>query len=87
MFSNDLTSSFAIILGWVAFAVTAVGAVIGEKKLIPSADFPCKVINDHTGYIRDNRSWVIGRLARDFENRMDKQPQVQPQQSLTTDLN
>ncbi|KAJ5522165.1 hypothetical protein N7527_006280 [Penicillium freii] len=77
----------AFSFGWVAFAVTAVVAVIGEKKLMPSADFPCKVINGHTGYIRDNRSWVIGRLVRDFENWMDKQPQVQPQPNLTTDLN
>ena len=78
-----LTSSFNIILGWVAFAVTAVVAVVGEKKLMPPADFPCKVINGEAGYIRDNRSWIIGRLVRDFENWMDKQPRVHAQPSLT----
>ncbi|KAJ5834821.1 hypothetical protein N7447_000847 [Penicillium robsamsonii] len=77
----------AFSFGWVAFAVTAVVAVVGEKKLMPPADFPCKVINGETGYIRDNRSWIIGRIVRDFENWMDKQPRVHAKQSLTPDSN
>ncbi|OQE47580.1 hypothetical protein PENCOP_c001G03044 [Penicillium coprophilum] len=77
----------AFSFGWVAFAVTTVVAVVGEKKLMPPADFPCKVINGETGYIRDNRSWIIGRLVRDFDNWMDKQPRVHAQPNSTPDSN
>ncbi|KAJ5163385.1 uncharacterized protein N7500_005215 [Penicillium coprophilum] len=77
----------AFSFGWVAFAVTTVVAVVGEKKLMPPADFPCKVINGETGYIRDNRSWIIGRLVRDFDNWMDKQPRVHAQPNVTPDSN
>jgi hypothetical protein len=59
-------------VGWVAYAVTAVVSAIGENKLMPPADCACKVINGRTGYIRDNSSWIIGRIVRDFESWMDK---------------
>jgi hypothetical protein len=39
---------------------------------MPLADCACKVINGRTGYIRDNSSWIIGRVGRDFESWMDK---------------
>lgn len=52
---------------------------------MPPADFPCKVINGQTGYVRDNQSWIIGRIVRDFEHWMDKQPRVHAQANLTPD--
>lgn len=58
-------------LGWVAYAVTAVVSAIGENKLMPLPDCACKVINGRTGYVRDNSSWIIGRIVRDFESWMD----------------
>jgi hypothetical protein len=57
--------------GWVAYAVTAVVSAIGENKLMPVPDCACKVINGRTGYVRDNSSWIIGRIVRDFESWMD----------------
>ena len=39
---------------------------------MPPADFSCKVINGNNGYVRDNTSWVIGRVVRDYEGWMDK---------------
>jgi hypothetical protein len=30
-------------------------------------DYACKIINASNGYIRGNSSWIIGRIARDFE--------------------
>ncbi|KAH6641068.1 hypothetical protein F5144DRAFT_484354 [Chaetomium tenue] len=66
----------AFSFGWVAYAITAVVSVIGEKKLMPPADFPCKVINGENGYVRDNRSWIIGRMVRDFDSWKDKQPRA-----------
>ncbi|KAM5349011.1 hypothetical protein ACJ41O_008834 [Fusarium nematophilum] len=64
-------------LGWVAYAITAAVSAIGENKLMPPADFPCLVINGETGYVRDNHSWIIGRMVRDFDSWMDKQPREQ----------
>ncbi|KAG5945547.1 hypothetical protein E4U53_006696 [Claviceps sorghi] len=51
---------------WVAYSVSMVGSAVGENKLMPVADFSCKVINGRTGHVRDNASWIIGRLVRDF---------------------
>jgi len=61
----------AFSFGWVAYAVTAVVSAIGENKLMPLPDCACKVINGRTGYVRDNSSWIIGRIVRDFESWMD----------------
>jgi hypothetical protein len=38
---------------------------------MPLPDCACKVINGDTGYVRDNTSWVIGRIVRDYESWMD----------------
>lgn len=38
---------------------------------MPMPDCACKVINGKTGYIRDNSSWIIGRVVRDFEKWKD----------------
>lgn len=39
---------------------------------MPLPDCTCKVINGKTGYVRDNSSWIIGRIVRDFEEWMDE---------------
>jgi hypothetical protein len=39
---------------------------------MPLSDCTCKVINGKTGYVRDNSSWIIGRIVRDFEGWMDE---------------
>ncbi|CAA9964884.1 hypothetical protein PTMSG1_08243 [Pyrenophora teres f. maculata] len=61
----------AFSFGWVAYAVTAVVSAVGENKLMPLPDCACKVINGKTGYVRDNCSWVLGRIVRDYESWMD----------------
>lgn len=38
---------------------------------MPVADCACKVIDGKSGYSRDNTSWVIGRIVRDYEEWMD----------------
>lgn len=55
--------------------MSAVVAAVGENRLMPQPDCTCKVINAKTGYIRDNTSWVVGRIVRDFEHWRD--PKVQ----------
>ncbi|KAF1833513.1 hypothetical protein BDW02DRAFT_552395 [Decorospora gaudefroyi] len=61
----------AFSFGWVSYAVTAVVSAVGENKLMPLPDCACKVINGKSGYVRDNCSWVLGRIVRDYESWMD----------------
>jgi hypothetical protein len=59
------------VLGWVAYAVTALVCSVGENRLMPSTpDCAVIVINGKNGYLRVNSSWIIGRLVRDFEHWM-----------------
>ncbi|KAI0845076.1 hypothetical protein F5Y00DRAFT_265926 [Daldinia vernicosa] len=67
----------AFSFGWVAYAVTAVLSAISGDGLMPAPDYSCKVVNAQNGFVRDNDSWIIGRIVRDFETWMDSQPQAQ----------
>ncbi|KAI0546036.1 hypothetical protein F4679DRAFT_559176, partial [Xylaria curta] len=49
----------------------AVIHAFGENKLMPAADSTCKVINGRNGFIRDNSSWILSRIMRDFETWKD----------------
>jgi hypothetical protein len=53
--------------GWVSYAFSTIASLLGDGRLMPSADYPCKVINLKNGYTRSNRSWIVGRLLRDLE--------------------
>ncbi|KIV79476.1 hypothetical protein PV11_07038 [Exophiala sideris] len=72
----QLTGTFitpvAFSFGWVAYAVAAVVSAVGENKLMPLPDCSCKVINAKSGYVRDNSSWIIGRIVGDYEAWMHK---------------
>ncbi|KAL4784438.1 hypothetical protein BJX76DRAFT_347796 [Aspergillus varians] len=57
--------------GWVAYIVAALLTAIGDRRLMPSPDSPCIVINARSGYVRENHSWILGRIMRDFEVWMD----------------
>jgi hypothetical protein len=35
-----------------------------DGRLMPEPDYACKVINVENGFVRDNRSWVIGCILR-----------------------
>jgi hypothetical protein len=39
---------------------------------MPEADFQCLVIGAKSGHIRNNKSWVLGRLVRDIEKDTDE---------------
>ncbi|KAI9732165.1 MAG: hypothetical protein M1834_004262 [Cirrosporium novae-zelandiae] len=54
---------------WVAYSVSALVSVIGENKLMPrDLDCKSKIINGKNGYIRENLSWILGRIVRDFSS-------------------
>ncbi|KAI9740313.1 MAG: hypothetical protein M1834_004891 [Cirrosporium novae-zelandiae] len=59
--------SICFSFGWVSYAFSMIPALVGDGRLMPSADYVCKVINLETGYARTNKSWVLGRLLRDIE--------------------
>ncbi|KAM3515859.1 hypothetical protein MY11210_000399 [Beauveria gryllotalpidicola] len=70
--SGSRVTPVAFSFGWVSFMLEiAVGAAVGEIKLMPRPDYPCKVINPHSGQVTTNSSWIIGRIMRDFEFWMD----------------
>ncbi|KAH6986854.1 hypothetical protein EDB80DRAFT_881289 [Ilyonectria destructans] len=59
-------------LGWVAYSITALVSAVGENKLMPlDPDCRCKVIDGKSGYSRDNSSWILGRIVRDFDHWRD----------------
>jgi hypothetical protein len=61
----------AFSFGWVAYSFNTLMAVVGDGRLMPEADYEGRVIDVKSGSVRDNRSWVIGRLIRDFERPLD----------------
>ncbi len=65
----------AFSFGWVGYAFTSLASVISDKQLIPSEpDCPSIVINCSTGYGRTNRSWLLGRILRDQELAVERNP-------------
>lgn len=53
--------------GWVAYSISALVSAVGENRLMAlDPDCKCKVIHGQSGYIKDNSSWIIGRIVRDF---------------------
>lgn len=63
--SDGLITPVCFSFGWVAYSFTTLAAMAGTGRLMPAVDFPCKVINLQNGYVRENRSWLIGRVLRD----------------------
>jgi hypothetical protein len=53
--------------GCVAYAFMGLVNIIGDGRLLPPPDYSCKVFNLGSGYSRDSKSFVIGRLLRDLE--------------------
>jgi hypothetical protein len=57
--------------GWVACSFSMLVSVLGDGRLLPLPDCDVKVINLQSRYRRENRNWVIGRLLRDHQIRME----------------
>lgn len=65
--TGGLVTPVAFSFGWVAYSFLVLVSLVGDGRLMPPPDFPCKVINTENGYSRENRSWIISRLLRDDE--------------------
>ncbi|KAI0545163.1 hypothetical protein F4679DRAFT_588785 [Xylaria curta] len=58
--------------GWVTYAFMALVGIIGDGRLLPPPDYAVKVFNLRSGYCRENRNWIIGRIVRDMEAHMSR---------------
>lgn len=57
----------AFSFGWVVYSVQALSSMIGTGRLMPATpDLTSVVINLSSGHQRANRSWILGRLLRDW---------------------
>ncbi|KAH0569264.1 hypothetical protein GP486_000020 [Trichoglossum hirsutum] len=63
----------AFSFGWVAYAVGALLSSFGDGRLMPGSETTLTVIDTNSGHGRDTRNWVLGRLLRDFNNRLDEE--------------
>jgi hypothetical protein len=70
--SGGVITPVCFSFGWVAYSLRALVGVIGDGRLLPPPDYPAKVINLDSGYARENRNWVVGRLLRDNGITMSK---------------
>lgn len=59
--------------GCVSYAFTALVNIIGSGRLLPEPDYPVKVFNLESGYARENKNWVVGRILRDLETSLSEE--------------
>ncbi|KAJ0120722.1 hypothetical protein J7T55_015454 [Diaporthe amygdali] len=58
--------------GCVAYAFVSLVSIIGDGRLLPPPDYPAKVFNLDSGYQRENKNWVVGRILRDLESYLSR---------------
>lgn len=64
----------AFSFGWVAYSFYNLLTVFGDLRLMPTCNHPCISVNCSTGFAREIRSWVLGRLLRDYKIRHEVDP-------------
>lgn len=63
--SGGIFTPVCFSFGWITYSLMSLTEIFGEGRLLPRPDYPVKVFNLSTGYVRDNQNWIIGRLFRD----------------------
>ncbi|MCJ1233307.1 hypothetical protein MMC14_001262 [Varicellaria rhodocarpa] len=61
----------AFSFGWVGYSINALVSALGDGKLMPDSDCPSIVMNARSGIPRQNMSWILGRILRDWEHRCE----------------
>ncbi|XXH00162.1 hypothetical protein Hte_006504 [Hypoxylon texense] len=64
----------AFSFGWAAYVFSNLLSAVGEMRLMPTSDYPSVLVNCSNGFVRENQSWVLGRLLRDHEIKYDVDP-------------
>lgn len=57
----------------VSYAISAALSAVGNNKLLPSPENSVLVINVESGYVRQNQSFIVGRIFRDYDYWKDPQ--------------
>ncbi|KAI1477609.1 hypothetical protein F4774DRAFT_194368 [Daldinia eschscholtzii] len=70
--SGHFITPVSFSFGWVAYAFNTLIAVFGDGLLLPESDMVVKVIDPKGGNSQSNESWLIGRLIRDLELKVEK---------------
>ncbi|KAI1443800.1 hypothetical protein F5Y02DRAFT_428432 [Annulohypoxylon stygium] len=70
---HDIFTPVVFSFGWVSYAFNSVAGAIGEGTFLPEPDCPVTVINIDSGHTRQNQSWILGRLLRDLELKVDEE--------------
>ncbi|KAK8118213.1 uncharacterized protein PG998_006494 [Apiospora kogelbergensis] len=65
--TGQLYTPVCFSFGCVAYAFITLVNIVGDGRLLPRPDYPVKVFNLESGYARENKNWVVGRLLRDIE--------------------
>ncbi|EXA33359.1 hypothetical protein FOVG_15429 [Fusarium oxysporum f. sp. pisi HDV247] len=66
--TGNYLTPVAFSFGWVACAISAVVAALGENRLVRCPpEVSLKVINLRSGYDRPNQSWLLGRLVKTYD--------------------
>ncbi|PCH39062.1 hypothetical protein WOLCODRAFT_146847 [Wolfiporia cocos MD-104 SS10] len=74
--SPSYLTPVAFSFGWVAYAFSTISTVFGDGTLMPSPDCNAILVNARSGYQRDIKSWVLGRIVRDHEPPREKKPSL-----------
>ncbi|PKS08374.1 hypothetical protein jhhlp_005318 [Lomentospora prolificans] len=88
--SGRIVTPVAFSFGWVAYAASTLLRVFGDGRLMPDADMAnATVIGAVSSHSRTTKSWILGRLLRDEDDRVDgemltEQPHVPP--AATVDI-
>lgn len=62
-----LVTPVAFSFGWVSYSILAVMSVLGDGTLMPEPDTQCLLVNSRKGWVRQNHSWVLARILRDWD--------------------
>ena len=61
--------------GWLAYTFTSLLSAVGDKRLMPAMpDLQSVLISTSYGYARNNQSWILDRILRDYENHSTPTP-------------
>ncbi|GAB1319241.1 RDD domain-containing protein [Madurella fahalii] len=72
--SGRAITPVAFSFGWVAYAAASLLRVFGDGRLMPDADMTnTMVIGAVSSHSRTTKSWVLGRLLRDEDDRVDEE--------------
>jgi hypothetical protein len=61
-FNGQSFRPVAFSFGWVAYAYAYLFKTAGRLKATPDADLPSLLVNCGTGVVRENCSWILGRI-------------------------